>query len=192
MVSVKKNHEFVKAFLADFCSLIWRKIFQRDSVLAYFSTLCDDYKVDLTKKNFGEREFLVFPHCGVKIAEIYSHSFVAKSLKVFSSNQLFSSFFSHSVEKYYKKQSFTVIFFRQTVFTKIHEFRVSQMHVFTPLGGISKSNQWNAFCGERFDVKFIHNEVFKSFNLNISILLPNIGYFQKLITSSSFHLRQVF
>ena len=73
----------------------------------------------------------------------------------------------HTVWKSTIKSDHCNFFFPSNRFTKIHEFRLSQMDVFTPLGGISKSNQWNAFWRERFDVKFIHNEVFKSFNLNI-------------------------
>ena len=34
-----ENHAFVKVELADFCCVVSRKIFRRDSVLAYFSTL---------------------------------------------------------------------------------------------------------------------------------------------------------
>ena len=35
-----ENHTFVKVELADFCCVISRKNFQRDSVFVYFSTLC--------------------------------------------------------------------------------------------------------------------------------------------------------
>ena len=83
-------------------------------------------------------------------------------------------------------------FFPSNHFTKIGEFWFSQMHVFIYLGGISTSNWWNISCREGFEVKFIHNEVFKLLNINMSIFLPKMGYFQKHITSSSVHLRQVF
>ena len=83
-------------------------------------------------------------------------------------------------------------FFPSNHFTKIGEFWFSQMHVFIYLGGISTSNWWNISCREGFEVKFIHNEVFKPLNINMSIFLPKMGYFQKHITSSSVHLRQVF
>ena len=90
------------------------------------------------------------------------------------------------------KNTITAIFFPSNRFTKIHEFRLSQMDVFTPLGGICRSNQWNTFCREGFEVKLIQNEVVKFFKINVNISLPNIAYFQTLITSSSVHLRQVF
>ena len=83
-------------------------------------------------------------------------------------------------------------FFPSNHFTKIGEFWLSQMHVFIYLRGISTSNWWNISCREGFEVKFIHNEVFKPLNINMSIFLPKMGYFQKHITSSSVHLRQVF
>ena len=36
----QENHAFVKVCLANFWCAIWRKIFQRDSIFVYFSTLC--------------------------------------------------------------------------------------------------------------------------------------------------------
>ena len=36
----QENHVFVKVCLANFWCAIWRKIFQRDSIFVYFSTLC--------------------------------------------------------------------------------------------------------------------------------------------------------
>ena len=65
----------------------------------------------MTKYFFGEREFLVFPHCGITIAEFMLLRFYVKSdhnasvekrkiyshRKNISSNQLFSNFFSNIV-----------------------------------------------------------------------------------------------
>ena len=36
-----ENHAFVESDFANFWSVVSRKIFQRDSVLVYFSTLCN-------------------------------------------------------------------------------------------------------------------------------------------------------
>ena len=45
-----------------------------------FTKETTEQEVDLTKKNYSEREFLVFPHCEVVKTEIYSHTFLAKIL----------------------------------------------------------------------------------------------------------------
>ena len=39
-------------------------------------------KIDLTGKNLRGSEFLVFPHCAVEIAEIYSHVFFCLKFRV--------------------------------------------------------------------------------------------------------------
>ena len=76
------NYAFVRTSLANFCCVISRKNFQRDSVLVYFSTLCSFQQ----KRYFHEIFFTKIP--SNQIFERISKKLHKKSVKSFYINRL--------------------------------------------------------------------------------------------------------
>ena len=61
---MEENHPFIIADFADFCCVIWRNFFRRDSVLVFFSTLCISHSA---LWNLGNSLSLIYSRKFVKI-----------------------------------------------------------------------------------------------------------------------------